>query len=226
MGNKREILMRIASRTYLGPFVAVVTLLIGLAFVWTAQRTLAVWTAKPPTVVADARRSYGVKITHTVERSRSGLSCYDPTILPIWTELRRDSMFRKGLGQVIDEDCSEILLLSREDFNGDGIDEIFVIGKHPLLCGPTANCYMWLFNEQDGHWIILLRSAGIRLERANGASKGYQNVNVRHNGSSYPDSLRAYRFERGRYRLTRCYEQDKRTLEKSEATCDGLEDFD
>ena len=44
------------------------------------------------------------------------------------------------------------------------------------------------------------------------------------NGSSYPDSLLEYRFDGSEYRLSRCFRQDKQTLERWDESCEDYAD--
>ena len=162
--------------------------------------------------------------TFTASNDVSELSCYDLNILPVWQELKKDDDFRDLIAMAPGRyDCSELLEIKREDLNGDRHDEFFVTGKDLQFCGATGNCHLWVFGIRNGRVVQLLHSGGITIERQKSKRNGLQNLVVRFNGSSYPDSLFEYRFDGSRFRLARCYRQDKQSLEKWEEDCEGPE---
>lgn len=92
-----------------------------------------------------------------------------------------------------------------------------------ILCGPTGNCYSWVFEIRSGHAKKVLESGGVDLD-ASRYDDGIRKIVVRQNGSSYPDSLYEYRYSSSRYQLVGCFQQDKQTLKRWRESCEGVED--
>jgi hypothetical protein len=157
---------------------------------------------------------------------KAELSCYDPNILAIWQELKRDAKFRRALEVAPGRaDCSNLLRVELVELDGDKFDEFIVWGKDmQRFCGATGNCDVWVFDLAKDRVSKLLSSGGIDVEVEKSRSLGFRNLVVRFNGSSYPDSLFDYKFDGHEYRLAKCDRQDKETLEKWEEECEDWED--
>ena len=216
--------MQASLRHRLSPVAGVVTLGLGLGFVVVLQFfSSLIWGAstgidsEAPVPILRPLESV------TAPNGVLELSCYDPHILPIWRELKQDSEFRARLAIIPGQyNCSELVEIEREDLNGDREAEFIVWGKDiKFFCGATANCNLWIFGIRNGRMKQLLDSGGIGLEFGRKRHNGFRNVTVRFNGSSYPDSLLEYQFDGIRFRLARCYDQDKQSLEKWEESCEG-----
>jgi hypothetical protein len=173
--------------------------------------------SKTPTLQFSPTR--GVSIPES-SPAKLELSCFDPTILPIWSELKRDNVFRNEMeGRSGEHNCSDLLRMELVDLDGDSEDEFLVWGKSLVLCGATANCHMWVFGERHGHMTKLLHSAGIAFEMKKTKQSGLADIMLRMNGGNYPDDLKHYQFDGREYQLARCYFQDKETNQKWEGTC-------
>ena len=218
--------MQSSLRHRLSPIAGIGTLAIGLGFVAVLQFFLTLL-SEGPSASSEIDADAPVPLLRpldsvTAPKGVLELSCYDPRILPIWHELKRDRYFQDGLAMFPGQhDCSELLKVKREDLNGDRQDEFFVSGKNTPLCGATGNCDLWVFGIRDGRMTQLLHSGGIAIARDKSKRHGFRNLIIRFNGSSYPDSLLEYRFNGSKFRLARCYQQDKQSLEKWEESCEG-----
>lgn len=210
-------------RVILQPLVGVVTMTVGVLFVFALQFAPS-FSSDP--VVAQVATVNVAENKELFDLNATELSCFDPSILLVWRVLKQDHYFwRSTVAFPGRYDCSDIVEIKRIDLDGDGESEFLVSGKDTrLFCGGLANCDLWIFGKREGRMTRLLHSAGIAVEWSSTRSKRVRNVEVRFNGSSYPDTLRKYRFDGRQYRLARCYGQDKQTLERWAETSEGWDE--
>jgi len=117
--------------------------------------------------------------------SNRALSCYDPAILPIWSELKRDEQFMSMIDHVNGVlDCSDMLEIKRVDLNRDKVEEFIVTGKAIYFCGARGNCAFWVFEIKKSRVKRLLDSGGIRLEIEKSVHNGSRDLLVRFNGGN------------------------------------------
>ncbi len=216
--------MNFSKRNHLSPLVAILTLAFGMGAARTAGIIMSTFLSKPVehAIASSAPKNEDQDSSST---SEDLLSCYDFNILPIWHELKRDAKFRHALETFPgNADCSELLRVEQVELDGDRFDEFIVWGKDVRFCGATGNCDVWVFDLANNRVSKLLSSNGIDVEVEKSKSQGFRNIVVRFNGSSYPDSLFDYKFDGHEYRLKKCYQQEKQTLNKWDETCEGWED--
>lgn len=214
--------MKPSLRHRLGPIAGLLTLGIGLGLV--AMSHFFAFKGVEPDADGTDELKQAVAETPASVPSKLELSCYDPQIQRVWKELKQNESFRNALEYQTGEiDCSMILEVKRIDtMSGNATDEIFVRGKS-LLCGATGNCFLWIVEIKDGNPAVVLESGGVDLAVIGSKYDGLGTVHVRSNGGNYPDSLLEYRYSRGKYRLVRCFQQDKQTLETWRESCEGWE---
>jgi len=108
-----------------------------------------------PTEILIARPGENPPLTSP---SKLELSCYDPQILPVWHELKKDKKFKAWTKDVVGiYDCAAMLEVKQIDLNNDGQLEVLARGKDFPLCGNgRAGCGFWIFsNRNDRHRVLL-----------------------------------------------------------------------
>ena len=216
-------------RAYVSPIAAVITLAIGVGFVAAIRAVSAMFTT-PLAVARDAPHSatqkhdfYPVPPVATVEvdveKLRTELSCYDPQVLPIWHQLKKDEEFKHRVGHSSDStNCSEMLEVYRVDLNRDGKKEILVRGKNFQVCGAVGNCGFWVFERAGSSFKKLLSSSdyvdisdlGEQIQKSR--TKGYADLLLKGHFSAAETGFYTYKFNGRRYVESRCmYEVPKYT---------------
>lgn len=163
--------------------------------------------------------------------------CNDERIRPMWIEILKEPQFNSMLftSTLKEEyDCTKMLRVFEEDLNGDGKMEYAVSVKYIGVCSSTDNCPIVFFGMFDDERSKMQTSAGtldfsfrkvlfsngmIGYELQESKSNGFRDIMLRHNGSSYNDHLRLYRFDGYKYQLKQCFEEDKGTNRKTLEDC-------
>ena len=172
------------------------------------------------------------------------LSCYDPNILRVWKELKKDEVFKALLSRATGHmSCSAILLTTERDLNNDGKKEILATAKGPLLCGKADTCGFWVFEAGNAKLKTLLAvdgalsgmTLGEEVQRTR--TRGYTDVVVALDMFTNQTNFRTYKFDgkqyvesscsyevmkwprdgEGLWKLISCKEFDKETGYKTEA---------
>ena len=214
-------------RVYLSPVVALVTLVIGVGFVRAAETVISLF--EPAAVVSREQlteENIGVRSSEnfkSFEQHDSAsvthgrvLSCYDPTILPIWPELKHDEGFKDRLYQTGVMNCSDMVEIEKVDLNFDGSAEFLVRGKGPYLCSAVGNCGFWIFEETKSRPRTLLSASdnsdisqpGDQVSRAR--TRGYSDILLKGHFSAAETGYYTYKFDGQKYVESRCmYEVPK-----------------
>lgn len=213
------------ARVYLSPVVALVTLVIGVGFVRAAETIISFF--EPAALVSreqPSEENIGVTSSENFksfepERTTQGrvLACYDPTILPIWPELKRDEEFKDRMDQRTGVmNCSDMLEVKKVDLSFDGKAEFLVGGKGPYLCGAVGNCGFWIFEETKSRPRILLSASdyvdiselGDQVLRTR--TNGYSDILLKGHFSAAETGYYTYKFDGQKYVESRCmYEAPK-----------------
>src|SRR5215213_9157629 len=144
-------------RVFLSPIAGIVTMAIGVGCVLGIEMVTSLFAASATAVRQEQQREENIGVASTEnfksflpERKTEGLvlSCYDPTILPVWKELKKDEGFNDRLdGATGVMNCSDMLDVRKVDLNDDGTEEFLARGKASPLCGATGNCGLWIFDS-------------------------------------------------------------------------------
>ena len=220
--------MERTARVYLSPVVALMTLAIGVGFVRAAETVIYLF--EPAAFVSreqTTEENIGVRSSEnfksfeshdatTVTQGRV-LSCYDPRILPIWPELKRDTEFKDRLDQRTGVmNCSELIEIEKVDLNIDGSAEFLVRGKGQHLCSAVGNCGFWIFEETKARPRILLSASdysdiaqpGDQVLRSR--TRGYSDILLKGHFSAAETGYYTYKFDGQKYAESRCvYEVPK-----------------
>src|SRR5215207_6710962 len=106
--------MKISVRNHLSPFTAILTVTIGIASVSAAN----IFTSSFQARVSEQSVGSSSTISDRGRPERLELSCYDLSVLPIWSELKRDVAFEERRRLMTGSlDCSEIVQVSKSDLN-------------------------------------------------------------------------------------------------------------
>jgi hypothetical protein len=95
------------------------------------------------------------------------------------------------------------------DLNRDKKPEIIVTGTPESgYCGATGNCSHWVFGEVAAREYRLLLDAGSvqKIDAQDTPSKGYRDVVTTRHDSAFDYTVRRFRFDGARYRLSECSE--------------------
>jgi hypothetical protein len=84
--------------------------------------------------------------------------------------------------------------------------EVVVQVQH--LCSPTGNCSLWFFRKTPQGYKLLLHSIGQRFTVQTTAADGFRDLVVEMHGSATDQSLKVYRYARGRYWRVACYDAE------------------
>lgn len=161
--------------------------------------------------------------------------CKDEAIRPIWIALLREmgeDFFNSKLQK--EYDCSKFLRIREIDLNDDGKSEYSVSVRYIGVCSATANCPVAIYGVFDDERSRMQTTAGVydfslgKLLFSKGIigyqtettrSQGFQDLLLRHNGSSYNDNLFLYKFDGDQYKLKLCFEEDKGTERRTKIDC-------
>jgi hypothetical protein len=203
--------MKLAVKVFLHVLLAGVTMAIGVAFVLALR--LLTPSSKPPATEPPPPVLRPLESV-TIPRTSLELACYDPHILPIWSELKKDDEFKDRIdGETGQLNCSEMLEVRRLDLNRDGNDEVVVRGKGPDLCSGTGNCGFWVFERLNGRTRVLLSGSsyfdateiGPEIQRSR--TRSYSDILLTGHSSAAETSYRTYKYDGRRYTETRCMYQ-------------------
>jgi len=217
--------MEITARHFISPVAALVTLAIGVA----AVEGVAMFSSPLQTAPHTGSQNESAKQeTHDFfapppaampEERATELSCYDPNILPIWSELKKDPEFvERTSGWYAVINCSEALDIKRVDLNRDGNAEFLVRGKSVPLCGAVGNCAFWVFEKRKARIVKILSASdyvdvaelGDQVMRSR--TRGYSDLLLRGHFSAAETGYYTYKFNGKRYVEARCmYEVPNRT---------------
>ncbi|HVF31167.1 MAG TPA: hypothetical protein VNA22_09355 [Pyrinomonadaceae bacterium] len=205
------------AKVFLHVLLAAVTMSIGIAFVITLQ-LIGFMFAEHPALPAPAGGP--APVLRPLERLGVApgvleLSCYDPHILPIWSELKKDEQFEQRLdGETGRLNCSEMLEVRRLDLNRDGSEEVIARGKGPDLCSATGNCGFWVFEHENGRTLVLLSGSSYVEANEIGSeilrwsrTRSYDDILLTGHSSAAETSYRTYKFDGRRYAEARCMYQ-------------------
>lgn len=173
--------------------------------------------------------------TDEINLSEIRFVCTNESLRPIWIDLLKEPkltgvLFQSQLQPVYD--CTNLLKTTEIDLNSDGKTETVVRMDSVLVCSPTSNCPLAIygffedgvFNTSAGAYDFRNRRlfftlGAISFEQEQDTSNGYQDLMVRFNGSSYPDSLELFKFDGKRYERKQCFQEDKPTGKRSREEC-------
>jgi len=93
------------------------------------------------------------------------------------------------------------------DLNGDGIPEVIAQASGSEFCSPTGNCLIWVFMRSGRGYRLILRGNSIQTYRicATG-SGGFKDLVLGQHGSAFESDLFVYRFAKGKYRKSACFD--------------------
>lgn len=220
--------MERTARVYLSPIVALLTLAIGVGFVRAAETVISLFEPAAALVGREQPTEDNIGVTSsenfksfqpnnaaTVTHGRV-LSCYDPTILPIWPELKRDEEFKDRLDQTGVMNCSDMIAIEKVDLNSDGSAEFLVRGKGPYLCSAVGNCGFWIFEETKSRPRILLSASDYSDisqpddQVSKSRTLGYSDILLKGHFSAAETAYYTYKFDGQKYIESRCmYEVPK-----------------
>jgi hypothetical protein len=219
--------MSASLRYRLSPTAGIVTLAVGIGF----MTILRVLTSSSETSFAVPRQQsvqtnakYEFYAARRVEPSAAPsenptqFSCYDPHLLPIWHELKKDTEFKDRVrGEAGELSCSDVLELKPVDLNSDGSEEFLVRGKDSPVCSPVGNCGFWIVGKLGKRVRLLLSSSdyngesellGEQIQRSR--TSGYSNILLKGHFSAAETSYTTYSFDGKKYVESRCmYEVPK-----------------
>lgn len=170
-----------------------------------------------------------------LDLSEIRLVCTDEALRPIWIDLLSEPkftgvLFSSKLQPVYD--CSDLLEVSTTDLNGDGNIEKIVRVQSLSVCSATDNCPMAVYGYFKDRVMqttvgaydfrnrrLLFTLGAMSIEQEKGRTKGYVDLMVRFNGSSYPDDLTMYKFNGKVYERYSCFRQDKMTEKITKDEC-------
>lgn len=221
--------MHTTARVYLSPIAALVTLAIGVSFVY-AARSVAVFyeprqeQATEENIGVTSTENFKSLLPQKITQSHA-LACYDPTILPIWHELKKDKVFTDLLGSssgVVN--CSDIIGIEKADLDGDGNEDFLVRGNSPHLCSATRDCGFWVFEEEVSQFRKLLASTdyvdvvGLEDPVQKSGSHGYSNLMLKGHRSANETTFRTYEYNGRQYVETRCMDEVPKYRREGEGT--------
>jgi hypothetical protein len=145
------------------------------------------------------------------------LSCYDPTILPVWNELKKDKNFSEWVdGSEGVMNCSDMVAIKKTDLNRDGLEDTLVRGKGPHLCSATGNCGFWILSKHNDRWRTILSGSDYseyetledQVQRT--STRRYSDILLKSHYTAAETGFRTYKFDGARYVESRCmYEVPK-----------------
>lgn len=207
--------MEASLRHRLGPIAAVVTIAMGIGFVAIVHAILTAF-AQPEVVSTKAVQPVlnfdaGPRVGGDPP-SLTQFSCFDPHLLPVWNELKKDTQFENWIGAnagVVN--CSDVLEVKTVDLNGDGTGEFLIRGKDYRLCSAVGNCGFWI-GERVGKRTRLLLSAsdytggyeqlGVQVQRETAHS--YSKILLKGHFSAAETAYTTYSFNGKNYFESRC----------------------
>jgi hypothetical protein len=163
--EENDIIMKLRAEHFACPLLAVLTLAIGVGFVRAAEAVVsfidrAVMSREQPpeeNIGVISTENYKSLSTQQPTHGRV-LACYDPNILPIWHELKRDEVFKATLTDAHGVmNCSDMIEISKVHLNGDTEPELVVRGKGNL-CAASGNCGYWVFEKRGSQLRKLVSS--------------------------------------------------------------------
>jgi hypothetical protein len=207
--------MKVSARVYLSPMAALVTMAIGVGVVWAGGTVATLFESRPEEAVEE---NIGVSSTENFKsfqkpKATHGrvLACYDPTILPLWHELKNDEVFNDLLSNSHGVmNCSDMIAVDRVDLDGDGSGEFVVRGKSPYLCSASSDCGFWVFEKKVSQLRKILAATdyvqvvGLENPVQNSGSNGYSNLLLMAHPSASQTSYRTFAYDGGQYVETRC----------------------
>ena len=137
-------------------------------------------------------------------------TCSDKKLLPIWNELKKDKDFREAAKDFyMQADCTEMLDVQKIDLNDDGQKEIVLWGQNGNLCGATGNCTLWIYENKNGKYKLLLRAGAYNAETRwfevkKAKSGGYRNLLLKTHFSGYETTYAFYKYNNNKYVKGKC----------------------
>lgn len=200
-------------RIDLKPLTMLVTLAIGIALV-AGVDTLSSTTVNknPPSTPTTAYDFFSApRVEPDEPQAPSELTCYDPHLLGVWQEIRKDKEFIERTSERFEDlDCSSLLDIKPIDLNRDGDPEFFVRGKNVPLCGGTGNCLFWIFEKKNSRMAVLLAGSdfvemeelGEQVQRSR--TNGYSDILLNGHFTAVETGYYTYKFDGKRYVESRC----------------------
>ena len=138
-------------------------------------------------------------------------TCNDKNLLPLWKELKNDKNFREYEKDFhLTGDCADMLSIRKEDLNNDGRDELILQGKDGDLCSPTGACGVWIYQQKDTKYKLLLSSSAYRdgeeswIDLEKRKTKGYQDILLKSHASASETIYWFYKFNGNKYVKNKC----------------------
>ena len=136
--------------------------------------------------------------------------CSDRKILPVWKQLIKDKDFREAAKDFyMHADCAEMLDVKKIDLNDDGQKEIVLWGNNGNLCGATGNCNLWIYENKNGKYKLLLQAVAYNdelkwFEAKKVKANGYRNLLLKTHMSGYETEYVYYKFNGNEYLNNKC----------------------
>jgi hypothetical protein len=139
------------------------------------------------------------------------ITCGDKSFLPLWKELKKDKSFREYEKDFhLTDDCAEMLVMRKEDLNKDGRNELILQGNDGNLCSPTGACGVWIYQQKDNKFKLILSSSAFRdgeeswIDLEKKKTNDYQDVLLKSHASGYETIAIYYRFNGIEYKEKKC----------------------
>jgi hypothetical protein len=209
--------MAISIRHRLSPIAGIVTLAVGIIFSCGVHTLLSAFSTPVAVVraVPAPAQDYDFFSTPRVETPATStpteFSCYDPHLLPIWHELKKDAGFKDWTNETGQLNCSELLDVARVDLKGDGEEKEFLVrGKDAQMCSSVGNCGFWILGATKKGVRMLLSSTDFSAGSQIGEqiqpkrSKGYATILLKHHFTAAETGYTTYSFDGKEYVESRC----------------------
>lgn len=110
------------------------------------------------------------------------------------------------------------------DLNGKGVQEFLAQSADSDLCSPTGNCESWVFRRNGETDSVILHSSFAQTFTIQPTlTNGFHDLVLAMHGSATEQTLRLYRFDGSKYRVTACYEANWEINEKDGSIRDSKE---